>query len=290
MQAPENDIPDFKTEVTYSRNPDGSYVAIVTTVVTLNGKVIAQYMEFVVSHHDLNQIHNIKAMKFITLIMFSLISLSAYSQPKGIKCIYSTNMPVTNELYEIENPFARDIMIKAVKEDKKVYSLTGVDGKFLCVKEPETHETMPLTMDKLQIYVDFNDNVEVSQVKYANKLYLIKDTLEKYEWDISDSTKQISGYNCYKAKLKGKPGVTAWFTPDVPFGCAPYGYYGLPGLVVHMEIPMFNLDLESITEVDGVQLNPPTEGKPTTEEGLTKDANKALEELMNKADKVTKIE
>ena len=83
---------------------------------------------------------------------------------------------------------------------------------------------------------------------------------------------------------------TAWFTPDVPFGCAPYGYYGLPGLVVHMEIPMFNLDLESITEVDGVQLNPPTEGKPTTEEGLTKDANKALEELMNKADKVTKIE
>ena len=67
MQAPENDIPDFKTEVTYSRNPDGSYVAIVTTVVTLNGKVIAQYMEFVVSHHDLNQIHNIKAMKFITL-------------------------------------------------------------------------------------------------------------------------------------------------------------------------------------------------------------------------------
>ena len=57
-----------------------------------------------------------------------------------------------------------------------------------------------------------------------------------------------------------------------------------------MEIPMFNLDLESITEVDGVQLNPPTEGKPTTEEGLTKDANKALEELMNKADKVTKIE
>ena len=189
MQAPENDIPDFKTEVTYSRNPDGSYVAIVTTVVTLNGKVIAQYMEFVVSHHDLNQIHNIKAMKFITLIMFSLISLSAYPQSKGIKCIYSTNRPVTNELYEIENPFARDIMIKAVKEDKKVYSLTGVDGKFLCVKEPETHETMPLTMDKLQIYVDFNDNVEVSQVKYANKLYLIKNTLEKYEWDISDSTK-----------------------------------------------------------------------------------------------------
>ena len=53
---------------------------------------------------------------------------------------------------------------------------------------------------------------------------------------------------------------------------------------------MFNLDLESITEVDGVQLNPPTAGKPNTEKGLTKDANKALEELMNKADKVTKIE
>ena len=199
-------------------------------------------------------------------------------------------MPVTDELYEIENSFARDIMIKAVKEDKKVYSLTGVDGKYLFVKEPETHETMPLEMDKLQIYVDFNDNSDVTQLKYANNLYLIKDSLKKYEWDISDSTKQISGYNCYKAKLKNNPRVTAWFTPDVPFGCAPYGYYGLPGLVVYMEIPMFNLNLESITEVDGVQLNPPTEGKPTTEKNLKEDARKAFEELMNKADKVTIME
>lgn len=229
-------------------------------------------------------------MKILTLIMLSLISLSVYPQSKGIKCIYTTNMPVTDELYEIENSFARDIMIKAVKEDKKVYSLTGVDGKYLFVKEPETHETMPLEMDKLQIYVDFNDNSDVTQLKYANNLYLIKDSLKKYEWDISDSTKQISGYNCYKAKLKNNPRVTAWFTPDVPFGCAPYGYYGLPGLVVYMEIPMFNLNLESITEVDGVQLNPPTEGKPTTEKNLKEDARKAFEELMNKVDKVTIME
>ena len=65
---------------------------------------------------------------------------------------------------------------------------------------------------------------------------------------------------------------------------------GLPGLVVYMEIPMFNLNLESITEVDGVQLNPPTEGKPTTEKNLKEDARKAFEELMNKADKVTIME
>lgn len=57
-----------------------------------------------------------------------------------------------------------------------------------------------------------------------------------------------------------------------------------------MEIPMFNLDLESITEVDGVQLNPPAEGKPTTEKNLKEDARKAFEELKNKADKVTVIE
>ena len=229
-------------------------------------------------------------MKILTLIMFSMISLSVYSQPKGIKCIYSTTTPVHEGFYKIENTMARDIIIKRVKEDKKVYSLTGVDGRYLFVKEPETHETMPLSEDKLQIYVDFNDNVEVTQLKYSNNLYLIKDSLKKYEWDISDSTEQISGYNCYKAKLKGKPGVTAWFTPDMPFGCAPYGYYGLPGLVVHMEIPMFNLDLESITEVDGVQLNPPAEGKPTTEKNLKEDARKAFEELKNKADKVTVIE
>ena len=229
-------------------------------------------------------------MKILTLIMLSLISLSVYPQSKGIKCVYTTTKPLHKGFLEIENPMIRDIMVKRVKEDKKVYSLTGIGGKFLFVKEPETHETMPLEMDKLQIYVDFNDKVEVTQLKYSNKLYLIKDSLKKYEWDISDSTEQISGYNCYKAKLKDNPGVTAWFTPDVPFGCAPYGYYGLPGLVVHMEIPMFNLDLESITEVDGVQLNPPAEGKATTEEGLKADARKALEELMNKADKVTIME
>ena len=72
--------------------------------------------------------------------------------------------------------------------------------------------------------------------------------------------------------------------------CGPLGYYGLPGLVVRIKIPVYTLDLQSITETDTPEMNIPKEGELITEDAYKANANKTYKELLNSAKKVTYYE
>jgi len=69
--------------------------------------------------------------------------------------------------------------------------------------------------------------------------------VEPEVWKLTSETKEIGGYNCYKAttfqKVEGRKGimyrsVTAWYTPQisVPFGVQ--NFRGLPGLTLELSI------------------------------------------------------
>ena len=87
-------------------------------------------------------------MKTLITLILSIISIPLFSQPKGIKCIYSSSMEVKKGVYEIENEIARNMVIRDFQEDKKIYSLTAVGNKYLFTKEPESVDKVPLMVDK----------------------------------------------------------------------------------------------------------------------------------------------
>lgn len=229
-------------------------------------------------------------MKTLITLILSIAAISAFSQPKGIKCIYASTMQVKKSFYDIENPIVRDTIIQRTKQDRKVYSLTISDNKSLFKKEPESVDKMPLLTDTRNIYIDFNDSSRITQTEHGGKMYIIKDKANALEWEISPETEIVLGRTCYKATLKGNNKITAWFTPDVPMVCGPLGYYGLPGLVVRIKIPVYTLDLQSITETDNPQMNIPKEGELITEDAYKANANKTYKELLNSAKKVTYYE
>ena len=66
-----------------------------------------------------------------------------------------------------------------------------------------------------------------------------------YNWKIENTTKLIGNLNCTKATCeiiffsrKRNKEVTktveAWFCPSLPYSFGPYGYYGLPGIIVEL--------------------------------------------------------
>ena len=86
--------------------------------------------------------------------------------------------------------------------------------------------------------MDFYRNYPAGKSTYLDvsiiESFRITEPLEQPKWDIiTDSTKQILGYDCQMArcKFKGRTWI-AWFTADIPLDNGPWKLCGLPGLIL----------------------------------------------------------
>ena len=63
--------------------------------------------------------------------------------------------------------------------------------------------------------------------------FVYKETPEEWTWEISDSTKNILGYECVKATtdFHGRKWI-AWFSPEIPLSNGPWKLGGLPGVIL----------------------------------------------------------
>ncbi len=67
----------------------------------------------------------------------------------------------------------------------------------------------------------------------AQKLYLIKDSIEPISWKLHNERKKIGDYTCQKATapFRGRE-YTVWFTTEIPISHGPWKLRGLPGLIL----------------------------------------------------------
>jgi len=95
----------------------------------------------------------------------------------------------------------------------------------------------------LKFYKNIKNKEKLFNVNEKGIEYNVNTDLEEYKWEIDpNETKEISGFNCYKATAKserkhnGKTQETfqsfAWFTYEIPTSFGPRGLDGLPGLVL----------------------------------------------------------
>lgn len=63
--------------------------------------------------------------------------------------------------------------------------------------------------------------------------WVYEEDWDKPEWEITDETKDILGYECFKATTdyRGRKWI-AWFTPEIPLPEGPWKLCGLPGLIL----------------------------------------------------------
>lgn len=125
---------------------------------------------------------------------------------------------------------------------KHMASDTGVD----------LNKSLTFTRSNGSFYTNTKENLRLHQRNYLNKDWLIKDKVKAIEWEITNETKQIQGYTCYKAVADGPSEevgwkeVIAWFTPDIPFQFGPLDYAGLPGLILEVEYGFYTFYADTI--------------------------------------------
>lgn len=142
----------------------------------------------------------------------------------------------------------------------------------------------------------------IEQTEFFGKQFLIKDSLENFEWKLENESKQVGSYTCYKATTirevkeltfsASSSGdkeensvvtktVTAWYTPQIPLNHGPRGYWGLPGLILELndgtttilcsKVVLNSKDKEEITE--------PDDGKLVTNNEYKEIITKKIEEM-----------
>ncbi len=122
-------------------------------------------------------------------------------------------------------------------------------------------------------YKNIKDKTYTVDKEFMGKEFLVKDSLPKMDWKMTGETRQIGGYNCFKAtavrpvsksdfrnlrpkkeeekqetsateekktgfmdqmEMPKEVTITAWFTPEIPISQGPENYWGLPGLILEV--------------------------------------------------------
>ncbi len=156
-----------------------------------------------------------------------------------------------------------------------------------------------------ELYKNILENRMANKKELMGKVFLIRDKLIPYDWELMGETKNIGNYTCYRAKFEieeediqinmidgevkeekvtKKRTLVAWYTPEVPISNGPGDYGGLPGLILEVN------DGNQTIVCSEIVLNPkevkeikePTKGKVVTREEFSKISFEKTKEMMNR--------
>lgn len=146
-----------------------------------------------------------------------------------------------------------------------------------------------------KLYKNTKTKTYVSEQNLFGKPFLVKDSLKSYDWKLGDESKMIGKYLCFKATsvrevermeydLNGKEKtqvVTAWYTSDIPVNHGPDNYWGLPGLIMELNVDKTQYVCNKIVmnTKDKTEIKPPSKGKAITSNKFKELMKKKIKEM-----------
>lgn len=116
------------------------------------------------------------------------------------------------------------------------------------------------------VYTNFEKDSTVAQKNIFEKTYLVKDSLRKFNWKITEEFRKIAGFNCRRAEtiIMDSVYVIVFYTDAIIADGGPEGFNGLPGMILGVVMPRLNVTYFA-TKVDNYLANekemlPPTKG------------------------------
>lgn len=134
------------------------------------------------------------------------------------------------------------------------------------------------------IYTDLNSGISTNQKKVFEETFLLKDTVRKINWKITDETREIAGYQCRRANalIMDSVYVVAFYTDKILVTGGPESFTGLPGMILGVALPHENVSwfATKITDISVPETSmiPPKKGKPVNNKQFKETLNKALKE------------
>ena len=258
--------------------------------------------------------------KIVYLLLFgTLLSNAQNFQGKAeyiSKYIFNKIKNKKEKIDKVDEDPELTAMIKEAlnKSSQKTFSLTF--NKFEAVYEENEQLEQPVAANGMRIsmkmsgggkkYINIKEKVSLEEDEIFGKEFLIEESLEQKKWIVSDETKKIGDYTCFKAefiipvtqkqkddyqeylrKEEIKPAlfkqkeptdnvVTAWYTPEIPVSFGPNNYWGLPGLILEIN------ENNSLILCSKVVLNPKDKSEIKKPKKGEKVSQKKFDEIQKK--------
>ncbi len=231
-----------------------------------------------------------KIMKTIHLLSFTfLFALTINAQTFTVKyTMFMDTEALQDSLNKNEDvkKFLGDEMAKQIfgqMAKPQDYILTSSQGKSLYeiapeVKSDEEEDELQVggqafNFNKLRrrfspiLFKDMENMTMTKQQGIFDKKFLIKDSLQTLDWEITDQTKKFGDFTCTVAEAMDAQNqkVSACYTEEVPINEGPDDYFGLPGLVIEVIKGPVHLNMSELKITDeNTDLQAPKDGKEVT--------------------------
>lgn len=174
-----------------------------------------------------------KKYSYVVLLMMFSISLNAQS----LRVIYKATQDIQKISEQIKDPAIRQMVISKLNKPR-YFKLEYKNGKSLfqpVVLQENYNSSVQVIGNNESVYKNFTTGELIRKKPFLQRTFIIRDSLKKWTWKITNETKKIGGYLCRKAVLNNKK-IVAWFAEKIPVSDGALSYYGLPGLILELNI------------------------------------------------------
>ena len=220
--------------------------------------------------------------------------------------IMATNPGIKNQLEaQMRKMFQKTYILDFTKSESMFKQKQELDGP----KVPKSNGAIimigGMAGGRDVLYKNIKEKRMANKTDLMGKIFLIKDNLVSYDWELTGETKNIGNYTCYKAvfekeeesveikmidgEVKEEKGmkkrtIVAWYTPDVSISNGPKNFGGLPGLILEVNdgnetIMCSELVLNPSKTID---IKEPTKGKQVSREKFSEISLEKTKAMMNR--------
>lgn len=188
----------------------------------------------------------------------------------------------TRDDKEVADLFSKILLKNLVKDYKLIFE--NKQSNFKEISSLNQNESSFFKSDNIvfdYFYTNISNLEYLEQKEFLEKTFIISDSINA-KWVITDETKDILGFECFKALLltevKDKI-ITAWFTNQIlsPFG--PDKFCGLPGLILEVNNGILNLICYKLDFENKVKIEIPTKGTKLSQKEFDIEVNKKFAEI-----------
>ena len=268
-----------------------------------------------------DKLKNMKLLMLKTFMLSCLITGSMFAQDFSGRATYRTHQKSSFELDSTTiaaNPGIQEQMEAQMRKMfQKTFTLDFSKSESMYEEEQELDAPkVPSSNGGVMVmsfggggtdvlYKNISENRMANKKELLGKVFLIKDNLVAYDWELTGETKNIGNYTCYKAKFEReeediqinmidgevkeekvtkKRTIVAWYTPEVPISNGPSNYGGLPGLILEVNDGDQTIVCSEIVlnPKEIKEINEPTKGKIVTRKKFEAIAKEKTKEMMDR--------